>query len=36
VISESMCRRQCTTEADCPRGTKCAPKGGTRVCTSDH
>lgn len=36
AVAESMCRRKCTADADCPRNTKCATKQGTKVCTSDH
>lgn len=36
TISESMCRRRCSADADCARGTKCTTKGGAKVCTSDH
>jgi WAP-type (Whey Acidic Protein) 'four-disulfide core' len=36
AVAESMCRRKCTADAECPRNTKCAVKQGTKVCTSDH
>ena len=36
AVAESMCRRKCTADAECPRGTKCATKQGVKVCTSDH
>ena len=36
AVAESMCRRKCAADADCPRNTKCASKQGTKVCTSDH
>ncbi|MDF2692141.1 MAG: hypothetical protein K0S65_524 [Labilithrix sp.] len=36
AVAESMCRRKCAADADCPRNTKCATKQGVKVCTSDH
>jgi hypothetical protein len=36
AIAESMCRRKCSADPDCPRNTKCASKQGVKVCTSDH
>jgi hypothetical protein len=36
AVTESMCRRKCATDTECPRGTKCATKQGIKVCTSDH
>jgi len=36
AVAESMCRRKCAADAECPRGTKCASKQGVKVCTSDH
>ncbi len=36
AVAESMCRRKCTADSECPRGTKCATKQGVKVCTSDH
>jgi hypothetical protein len=35
TIAESMCRRKCTADDNCPRGTKCKTKSGAKVCTSD-
>lgn len=35
LLTEGMCRIKCTTDANCPRNTKCAVKGGGKVCTSD-
>ena len=36
AVAESMCRRKCAADPDCPRNTKCASKQGVKVCTSDH
>jgi len=36
ALTEGMCRRKCAADAECPRGTKCATKSGTKVCSSDH
>ncbi len=36
VVAESMCRRKCATDSECPRNTKCVAKQGNKVCTSDH
>lgn len=36
TISENMCRKKCSGDSDCGRGTKCTNKGGAKVCTSDH
>lgn len=35
TIHQSMCRRVCNADGDCPRGTKCKPGSGKKVCTSD-
>lgn len=35
AVAENMCRRKCTADGECPRGTKCATKSGVKVCTSD-
>ena len=34
VVSEGMCRKKCSTDAECPRGIKCIAKGPAKVCTS--
>lgn len=36
TITEGMCRRKCTADSECVRGSKCVSKKGTKVCTSDH
>lgn len=36
ALTEGMCRRRCVADTECPRGTKCATKGASKVCTSDH
>lgn len=33
-LTEAMCRRKCTADAECPRGTKCLVKASQKVCTS--
>lgn len=36
MIEQSMCRRVCAADAECPRNTKCKPgHAGKKVCTSD-
>ena len=35
TLAEGMCRLKCTSDATCPRNSKCAVKGGGKVCTSD-
>ena len=34
TMADSMCRRKCATDPDCPRGTKCLSKQGQKVCSS--
>lgn len=34
VSPDTMCRRKCAADAECPRGTKCLLKGSNKVCTS--
>lgn len=34
TLTEGMCRRKCTSDADCGRGIKCQQKGGNKVCSS--
>jgi hypothetical protein len=34
VLSESMCRLKCTSDATCPRNSKCVSKPGGKVCSS--
>jgi len=35
VLAESMCRLKCTSDATCPRGSKCVSKGASsKVCSS--
>ncbi len=36
TLTQSMCRRKCAADAECPRGTKCLVKSGTKVCSSDN
>ncbi len=35
MVHQSMCRRVCNADGDCPRGTKCKPGSGKKVCTAD-
>lgn len=35
AVHQNMCRRVCNTDAECPRGTKCKPGAGKKVCTAD-
>lgn len=34
VSPDTMCRRKCAADGECPRGTKCLLKGSNKVCTS--
>jgi hypothetical protein len=34
ALSEGMCRKKCTADADCGRGIKCVQKKSVKVCTS--
>lgn len=35
AVHQNMCRRVCNADAECPRGTKCKPGAGKKVCTAD-
>ena len=35
AVHNAMCRRVCKADTECPRGTKCKPGGGSKICTAD-